>query len=213
MAPASSAAARTRTAAKPGRPRRGEPGDPPARERLLSAALARFQADGALAATIEDIRRDAGVSTGALYHHFADKAALASALYVALTGSYQEGFIGELRAHAGAEEGARAGVRFHLRWVGANRAAAAVLLGERPRGDERLHERNRALCAEVTAWWATHVHYGALRDLPLDVIDALWLGPAQEYTRHWVAGRAKRVPVAVADVLADAAWQALREPA
>jgi AcrR family transcriptional regulator len=183
-----------------------------ARERLLRAALSRFQSDGTLGAALEDIRTDAGVSVGALYHHFADKTALATALYVRLTGEFQEGFAAELRTHADAEDAVRAGVRFYLRWVSANRSAAAFLLGERPSEDAALRERNRAFFAEVTAWWRTHVHYGVLRDLPFDVINALWLGPAQEYTRHWVAGRGKRVPAAVADVLAEAAWQTLKEP-
>lgn len=182
-----------------------------ARERLLRAALLRFESDGALAATLEDIRCDAGMSVGALYHHFADKAALATALYVELTAEFQEGFAAELRTHAGAEDAIRAGVRFYLRWVSANRAAAAFLLGERPAEDAALRERNRAFFAEVTAWWQTHVHYGVLRDLPFDVINALWLGAAHEYTRHWVAGRSKRVPAGVADLLADAAWKTLKE--
>jgi AcrR family transcriptional regulator len=184
-----------------------------ARERLLHAALSRFESDGALGATLEDIRRDAGVSVGAVYHHFADKTGLATALYVELTAEFQEGFAAELRSHSDAEEAVRAGVRFYLRWVSANRAAAAFLLGERPGEDSGLRERNRAFFAEVTAWWRTHVHYGVLRDLPFDTINALWLGPAHEYTRHWVAGRGKRVPAAVAEVLADAAWQTLKETA
>jgi AcrR family transcriptional regulator len=182
-----------------------------ARERLLRAALSRFESDGTLGATLEDIRRDAGVSVGALYHHFADKTGLATALYVELAAEFQEGFAAELRTHASAEDAVRAGVRFYLRWVSANRAAAAFLLGERPGEDAALRERNRAFFAEVAAWWQTHVHYGVLRDLPFDVINALWLGASHEYTRHWVAGRGKRVPASVADVLADAAWQTLKE--
>jgi AcrR family transcriptional regulator len=184
---------------------------PPARQRLLAAALARFDADGAVGATLEDIRRDAGVSVGALYHHFPDKAALAGALYAELTGEFQAGFLCELRAHAGAEDGVKAGVRFYLRWVSANRAAAAFLLSERPDADGELRERNRRFFREATAWWETHVHYGVLRSLPFDLIHALWLGPAHEYTRHWVAGRGKRVPGTVTGVLADAAWQTLKE--
>ncbi len=182
-----------------------------ARERLLTAALARFDADGALGATLEDIRRDAGVSVGALYHHFPDKAGLAGALYAELNADFQDGFLAELRSHAGAEAGVKAGVRFHLRWVSANRSAAAFLLAGRPADDALLRERNRAFFADATAWWQLHVHYGALRDLPFDVIHALWLGPAQEYARHWVAGRSRRVPASVADILADAAWQTLEE--
>jgi AcrR family transcriptional regulator len=184
-----------------------------ARERLLEAALARFAADGALGATIEDIRRQAGVSVGAFYHHFPDKSRLAAALYAELTKDFQDGFLAELRAHSGAEDGVKAGVRFYLRWVSTNRAAAACLLGERPADDEALRGYNRRFFAEAMTWWATHVHHRALRSLPFDVIHALWLGPAHEYTRHWVAGRAKRVPATAASVLADAAWETLKESA
>ncbi len=194
----------------------GEPaarvrGDLSARERLLQAALARFDADGAVGARLEDIRREAGVSVGALYYHFPDKAGLAGALYAQLTSDFQNGFLAELRSRAGAEDGVKAGVRFYLRWVSANRSAAAFLLGERPADDAELRAHNRLFFAQTTAWWQLHVHYGVLRDLPFDLIHALWLGPAHEYTRHWVAGRAKRVPGTVADELADAAWQTLKE--
>ncbi len=186
-------------------------GEPLPRERLLVAALARFDADGALGATLEDIRRDASVSVGALYHHFPDKAGLAGALYAQLTRDFQDRFLTELRSHASAEDGIKAGVRVYLRWVSANRSAAAFLLGERPADDAELRAHNRRFFAEVTAWWQLHVHYGALRDLPFDLINALWLGPAHEYTRHWAAGRAKRVPGTIAEALADAAWQNLKE--
>jgi AcrR family transcriptional regulator len=193
------------TSAAPGRP------GPSARERLLSAALARFGADSPVAVSLEDIRQEAGVSVGALYHHFADKAALLDALYVELTQQFQAGFLAELRAHPGAEDGIQAGVRFYLRWVSRHRAAASILLGHRPDAPA-LHDHNRRFFAEVMAWWQTHVHYGALRSLRIDVIHALWLGPAQEYTRHWLAGHAKRTPATVVDTLSEAAWNALKEP-
>lgn len=183
---------------------------PDAKTRLLDAALRRFAVDPPVAVTLEDIRRDAGVSVGALYHHFEDKTALVDALYLELTRRVQDMFLGELRAHASAEDAVKAIVHLYLRWVSANRGAAGVLLGHRP-DQLALKELNRPFFGEVRSWWDTHVHYGALRPLPLDLVNALWIGPAQEYTRHWLEGQAKRVPRAVADVLADAAWNALRE--
>jgi len=182
-----------------------------ARDRLLDAALARFASDGPAAVSLEDIRVEAGVSVGALYHHFADKAALLDGLYLELTEQFQGGFLAELRSHPTAEEGVTAGVRFYLRWVGNHRDGARVLLGYGPDGPA-LQDRNRRFIFDVMAWWQTHVQYGALRPLPFDLIHALWLGAAHEYTRHWLTGRAKRTPAAVADVLAQAAWNALKEP-
>lgn len=182
-----------------------------ARERLLQTAVKRFGTAGPVTVSLDDIRRDAGVSVGALYHHFADKAALLETLYVELSAQFQAGFLAELRSHPTAEDGVRAGVRFYLRWVAENRAGAAVLLGHRPDG-RALAALNRAFLEEVLGWWRTHVHYGALRELPLDLIHALWLGPAQEYTRHWITGHTRRPPTSAAEALAQAAWDSLKEP-
>jgi len=41
------------------------------------------------------------------------------------------------------------------------------------------------------------------------VAHALWLGPGQEFARHWLHGRSKLAPTEVADDLADGAWAAL----
>ncbi len=182
-----------------------------ARDRLLTAALALFAADGPVAVNLEDVRQEAGVSVGALYHHFADKTALLDGLYLELTEQFQAGFIAELRSYPSAREGVEAGVRFYLSWVTGHRSAASVLLGHRPDGPA-LRDHNRRFFADVMAWWQTHVQYRALRPLPFDLIHPLWLGPAQEYTRHWIAGYANQPPDSVADVLAHAAYAALTEP-
>lgn len=181
-----------------------------ARDRLLDAALDRFGADGPVSVSLEDVRLQAGVSVGALYHHFADKQALIDALYLELTADFQTGFLAEMRAHSTAEEGIRSGVAYYLRWVSLHRAGARVLLGDRP-GDPALRALNRVFLAELKAWWNTHVHYGALRPLSLDLAHALWLGPAHEYTRQWLDTRGRRSPVAMTEVLADAAWNTLKE--
>jgi AcrR family transcriptional regulator len=190
-------------------PRRGR--QQPARDRLLAATLGTLAEQSPTAVSVEDIRRAAGVSVGALYHHFADKEALIDALYLELTRQIQAEFLSELRAHPSAEDGVKAIVRWYLRWISANRAEARVLLGHRPDRPE-LRAMNRQFFREVRTWWQTHVHYGALRALPLDLIHAVWIGPAQEYSRHWLSGQPKRLPRAVADELADAAWNALKAP-
>ena len=56
------------------------------------------------------------------------------------------------------------------------------------------------------------MHYGSLRDLQLQVIHALWPWTLHEYARSWLAGDARLPPPAVADVLAQAAWDSLRGP-
>ncbi len=186
------------------------------RERLLDAALAVFVERGLVGASIEEVCSRAGASVGSLYHHFGDKSGLAGAAYVAALADYQRAFLAELREHATAEEGIRAGVRRHIRWCLRGRPEAARFLlfeGGAARGaaGNALRAANRAFLADVRAWWRPHVAYGALRDLDLDVAHALWLGPAQEYCRINLASRTGTPPRRAEAELADGAWRALRD--
>ncbi len=45
-------------------------------QRILDAALERFTSDGYAAASVDDIAHAAGVTRGAVYHHYADKRGL-----------------------------------------------------------------------------------------------------------------------------------------
>ena len=175
----------------------------------MQAARRRFARDGALAATLDDIRRDADVSVGALYHHFPDKPALAAAVYAQVMAEYQAGFLAMLRRHDTAEGGIRDGVAHHLRWVTAHRREAALLLGDRLQS-QALDDSNRSFFAAVEDWWRPHHSYGALRPMQGAVTAALWFGPAQEFSRYWIAGDQIRLPRGVVKTFADAAWIALR---
>jgi AcrR family transcriptional regulator len=181
----------------------------PARRRILDAALRRFAADGVLGATLDDVRHDAGASVGAVYHHFPDKQALVDAVRADVLARYQTAFAEELERHAGAQDGIRAAVGFHLDWCAAHPDEARLLLEGRPSAAAEL---NREFFTRVTGWWRPHVHYGAVRDLDITLLHALWLGPAMEITRHWLGGRAVTPTKATAATLADAAWAALKEP-
>jgi AcrR family transcriptional regulator len=175
----------------------------------MRTARRRFAADGAIAATLEDIRRDADVSVGALYHHFPDKPALAAAVYAQVMSEYQTGFVTMLRRHDTAEGGIRSGVAHHLRWVAANRSEAVLLLGDRLDSAE-LRDCNRGFFTAVRDWWRPHHTYGALRPMQAGVTAALWIGPAQEFSRYWIAGAEPRMPRRVIKSFADAAWMTLR---
>ncbi len=180
-----------------------------ARERLLRVARRRFALDGALVPTLDEVRREAEVSVGALYHHFPDKPTLAAAVYAQLIAEYQAGFIGMLRDHATAEGGIRGGVAYHLRWVTEHRGEARLLLGDRL-DSAALGESNRDFFAAVRDWWRPHHTYGVLRPMRLGITAALWLGPAQEFSRYWIAGGDAEMPRDVVDTFATAAWTALR---
>jgi AcrR family transcriptional regulator len=185
------------------------------REDILRAALETFVQKGFAAATIDDVRRISGASTGSIYHHFGGKEGLAAALYVEGLAGYQEGFLGRLRAARDPGHAVKALVRHHLRWVDGNPELARFILGRRETEvlaatEEPMRELNRAFLREarelLEPWFAS----GTLKRLPLDVFDAVLLGPCHEFTRHWLAGRTETTIRSAERSLADAAWDALR---
>jgi AcrR family transcriptional regulator len=178
------------------------------RDRLLDSALHRFATEGALGATLDDVRADAGASVGAVYHHFPDKQALYDAVRTRALADFQGHFVATLEEQADAESGIRAIVDLQVRWCMRNRDAARLLLEGPPAGAGEL---NREFFPRVRSWWATHAHYGELRDLDFALIHAIWLGPATELVRHWLAGDARRPGRREIETLADAAWAALKE--
>ncbi|WP_040839254.1 TetR/AcrR family transcriptional regulator [Nocardia brevicatena] len=178
------------------------------RDRLLLAAERQFAEHGALDATLAQIREAAGASVGALYHHFPDKAGLYRQVWANALADYQRHFWAVVGESTDAKAGITGGVTEHLRWVHENRYRAAVLTAVRPPG-VRDSDSNREFMGNIARWWRTHARYNAVRDLDLDLVYALWLGPAQEYSRQWLAGSIRRIPPVVAPELADAAWKSL----
>jgi AcrR family transcriptional regulator len=61
--------------------KRASPDPSDKRSRLLEAALELFESRGFDAVAVPEIAAKAGVATGTIYRHFADKAALVNALY------------------------------------------------------------------------------------------------------------------------------------
>jgi AcrR family transcriptional regulator len=182
------------------------------RHRILHAALGCFTANGYDATTIEHVRAAAGVSVGAVYHHFADKAELAAAVYVDGLRAYHDGFVAALERTADAKGGLRAAVVHHVDWCVEHPDLARFLFAERRvvetgAGAEALGEENRRFLGAVARWYRPHVQYGVLRDLPLDVGAALLFGPAQDWVRLWLAGRTVTPPAKAKRLLADAAWR------
>jgi AcrR family transcriptional regulator len=185
------------------------------RETILQAALECFNERGFAAATVEEIRRRSGASIGSIYHHFGGKEGIAAELYVEGLRGYQEGFLRALEADHGAEAGIRALVGHHLRWVEHNPELARFLMNRRETElidatEARVRELNRAFFPRVTAWVERWVEAGALRPLSAELREPVLLGPCQEFSRLWLAGRA-RISLRRAEAeLADATWNAVR---
>ena len=185
------------------------------RDRILHAALACFTEKGFTATTVSEIRTRSGASVGSIYHHFEDgKQGIAAAVYTDAVADYQSGLSAALRRRPGAEDGLRALVGHHLRWVHRDPDRARYLLSRREpevvqATAERRRALNRASFAELEEWYRAHASAGRLREVPLDIVYSVTIGPAQEFCRHWLAGRTA-TPIGDAErALADAAWRAL----
>jgi AcrR family transcriptional regulator len=181
---------------------------------ILEAALAEFNAHGVAGASIEDIRRRSGASVGSIYHHFGGKDGLAAALYLDGLREYQAGFVESLARADSTRAGVEGAVRHHVRWItGEPELARFLLLG----GDagvvgstERsLRELNRSFFGQVKQWTRPRVRAGELRELELELMTALWIGPTQELARLWLAGRTRKSLAEAAPALAGAAWKSL----
>jgi AcrR family transcriptional regulator len=177
------------------------------RDAILEAALESFGATGET--TIEDVRRRSGASIGSIYHHFDGKNGIAAALYVEILREYQSGVVQALHRADGAEDGVKALVRNHLRWVERNPERARFLLqggAVRSAVSDELGELNQSLSTAVEGWIDQHP---AVRRLPREVFYATVIGPAQEVSRLWLANRIRSLR-RLEDDLAEAAWRAVR---
>lgn len=183
---------------------------------ILGAALLCFVEKGFASATIEEIRLAAGVSIGSLYHHFPSKEDLGAALYVEGLADYQAGMVAVLDGHPHAEDGVKAAVLYHLRWVVEHADLARFLFSVREPDvigsrAEELRALNHSFFRAMRVWLAHHAEVGAIRRLAPDLYYALWIGPAQELARNLVFGRVRTGWKTAATVLGDAAWRALQD--
>jgi AcrR family transcriptional regulator len=78
------------------------------REQVLRTALRLFSERGYFSTSIHDIRRAAGVSTGAIYHHFQNKETLAKSLYDSLLVRMEDEMNAAIAGRTGCRERSRA---------------------------------------------------------------------------------------------------------
>jgi AcrR family transcriptional regulator len=181
---------------------------------VTATALRLLGSQGYAQTSMEQVRREAGVSNGSLYHLYRDKAALAAQLYQRGMVESQDGILAAVRGAGTAEDGVRGAVVFQASWVDANDELARLVYSDLPdavlaAAAPSLDKLSRSYVREVDRWLRGHVERGALIDQPFVILHALWLGPTQEFCRHWLRGRGRLRPRHVAVDLADGAWRAL----
>lgn len=185
------------------------------KQEILDAALACFNENGIEATTIDMIRERSQASVGSMYHHFGSKESIAATLYadaLAEHNAYQQSL---LSAANSAEEGVKALVYAYSDWISANPDKARFVLYSRgalvkSNMAEELESQTRVKLAEVRRWFQPYLENGQLKKLPGECFSSLIIGPAHDYARLWLSGRARTDIKAYREIFAEAAWNAVK---
>lgn len=193
----------------------------PRQSAILEAALQCFTTLGYANATIEDVRRASGASVGSIYHHFGDKEGIAGALYVEGLRRYQTSLLLELLGADG-RSGARTARNFirgiviqTIDWMTAHPDWARFLFEMRraegvQAAESSIRSETRLFFDRLSVELKRYVERGEIRRLPMEVLAALLVGPAQELARHWQRVGPPEDLAGIRNELADAAWRGVR---
>jgi AcrR family transcriptional regulator len=179
-------------------------------EKIVASAAGELQELGLFAASLEGVRRRAGVSTGSAYHHFpGGMAAVSAEVYRSTLLEYQRDAVAVLDAAATAEDGVRAGVAHLLRWVEADPARARLLYQLEGAVDPRILDGSPQPLGDAIAAWIERYGRPEAAARRAELL-ALWIGPAKEYGRAWIRDPALPAPSEVAQRFAEAAWRCVQ---
>ncbi len=185
------------------------------RSSILTAALQCFNEHGLENTTVQDIQLVAKCSTGSLYHHFGSKEGIAVSLFVETFKNMNEGVLTELERCNDAQTGVQVVVTQICEWVSENTSSARFLLQSRdiqfsPDMHLQLGQEYGDIMRGYFQWFTPFVEDGSMKSLPLDTYVPLIIGPAQEYSRRWLAKQVARSPASLTRIFSDAAWSAVR---
>ncbi len=193
----------------------------PRKSDILEAALECFNRLGYAQATIADVRRKSGASVGSIYHHFGDKEGIAGALYVEGLRRYQFSQMekvlgGAPQTGAGTARGLIRGMVIHsIDWMISNPNWAQYLFEMRRKegvaaAETEIRRETAAFFIQLSTRMKPHVERGEIRELPMEVMGALLVGPAQEIMRHWLRVGVPGNVNSIREELAEAAWRSLQ---
>jgi AcrR family transcriptional regulator len=181
------------------------------RRRILQAALDCFTEHGYDRTTVARVRERSGVSNGALFHHFANKEAIADALYLDAMQSVQNDYWAVLDQHPASLRDAVGGLVTHmLSWIESNPAWARFLYAQghldwSSAAGSELAALNGDLAQAYRTWLSPFIATGEVIDVPMVVIVAVVTGPAHALAQRWLAGRLPGPLLDYADDLTNAA--------
>jgi AcrR family transcriptional regulator len=182
------------------------------RREILDAALACFAENGPEGVTIADVRAKSLASTGSIYHHFGDKVGLVGGVREIILNTYAQDLAEHVAGFPSAKALVKGTVHHFFEWIRANPNRARFLLNmtgpshNGARVDTPLsrlpHEPFEALAAE-----------GELRPVSRDLLAPLVLGPSVALADKWAQDATLPIDRDSVNILAVAAWRALRPQA
>ena len=180
---------------------------------MLDAATQVFLKHGFAGASMDQVRQEAGVSNGSLYHHYPTKAQLADALYAHTLRDFHATLMAPIHGRATAQSGVKGLVRAYIQWVVDHPAQARLLHELRRSGglaDAGEWTTANAEGFQVLATWLRRmVDAGQMRDLPFPIWTAVVFSPAISLTPHWARQHPPEVSPKVRAMLEHAAWMAV----
>ncbi|AOE86149.1 TetR/AcrR family transcriptional regulator [Pseudomonas sp. TCU-HL1] len=190
-------------------------GRPSRKDDILQAALACFSEQGVDATTIEMIRDRSGASIGSLYHHFGNKERIIAALYLEGVSGYARLLEAGFAEVDNAEGCIKLLVACYIDWVLANPDWARFILHSRGRVEaselgEQLRETNRLHHGRIEEVLRPYREQGAYREMPRDCFVSVVIGPVQDFTRNWLAGRTRTQLADCRELFMQVAWDAVR---
>ncbi|MDE3735972.1 MULTISPECIES: TetR/AcrR family transcriptional regulator [Pseudomonas] len=192
-------------------------GRPSRKDDILQAALACFSEQGVDATTIEMIRDRSGASIGSLYHHFGNKERIIAALYLEGVSGYARLLEAGFAKVDSAEGCIKLLVACYVDWVLENPDWARFILHSRGRVEaselgEQLRETNRLHHGRIEEILRPYRERGAYREMPRDCFVSVVIGPVQDFTRNWLAGRTRTSLADCRELFIQVAWDAVRAP-
>lgn len=184
------------------------------REKLLDAATRVFLQHGFGAASMELVRREAGVSNGSLYHHFPTKGRLADALYAQTLRDFHVALMEPIRGRASAQSGVKGMIRAYVGWVVKHPERARLLHELRRSGELVSHpsewgEANAEGFAALRQWVQRQTEAGEVRAMPFPVWMALVFSPVTSLSLHSASQPEAAVAPKVRAALEHGAWMAV----
>ncbi|MBZ9666861.1 TetR/AcrR family transcriptional regulator [Pseudomonas sp. LMG 31766] len=188
---------------------------PSRKDEILQAALACFTEHGVDVTTIEMIRDRSGASIGSLYHHFGNKERIIAALYLAGTAQYADLLQRGFASAASAEACVKLLVTSYIDWVVANPDWARFILHSRGRVEagemgDTLRDANHQHFAQILTALAEYRRQGLFKALPDDCFASVVIGPTHDLARNWLAGRTRSNLGECRELLAQIAWDSVK---